>query len=161
MSEQSDQSNAVRSPGPTSKLAAFLAATRLEDIPIEVMTRAAHITLDGIGCALVGAHLPWSALAVEAVSGLESTGPAMVVGWDRGLTPTAAALLNSTFIQGFELDDYHELGPLHSASVVLPAAFATASALGRRVTGADLALAIAMGALESAIHALETVIDAL
>jgi aconitate decarboxylase len=146
MSEQNDQSNEeVRSPGPTSRLATFLAATHLGDIPEEVMTRAAHITLDGIGCALVGAHLPWSALAFDAVSNLESTGPAMVIGWDRGLTPTAAALLNSTFIQGFELDDYHELGPLHSASVVLPAVFATASALKRQVTGADLALAIAMG----------------
>ena len=57
-----------------------------------------------------------------------------MIGWDRGLTPSAAALLNSTFIQGFELDDYHELGPLHSASVVLPAAFATTSALKRQVT---------------------------
>jgi 2-methylcitrate dehydratase PrpD len=53
--------------------------------------------------------------------------------------------LNGTFIQGFELDDYHELGPLHSASVVLPAVFATMSALSRDVSGADLALAIALG----------------
>ena len=68
-----------------------------------------------------------------------------MIGWGRTTSPSAAALLNSTFIQGFELDDYHELGPLHSASVVLPAAFATASALKRQVTGADLALAIAMG----------------
>jgi aconitate decarboxylase len=146
MSEQSDESNArVALPGPTSRLANFLAATQLGDVPAEVMTRAAHITLDGIGCALVGAHLPWSERAFEAVTNLESAGKAMVIGWDRALTPSAAALLNSTFIQGFELDDYHELGPLHSASVVLPAAFATASALNRPVSGSDLALAIALG----------------
>ncbi|HEY5272551.1 MAG TPA: MmgE/PrpD family protein [Acidimicrobiales bacterium] len=146
MSEQGDESNKQeRTPGPTTRLATFLATSRLGDIPAAVMTRAAHITLDGIGCALVGAHLPWSARAVEAVSRLESAGPAVVVGWDRGLTPTAAALLNGTFIQGFELDDYHELGPLHSASVVLPAAFATTSALERQVSGAELALAIALG----------------
>ena len=38
----------------------------------------------------------------------------------------AAALLNSTFIQGFELDDFHGDAPLHSNSVLLPALFAAA-----------------------------------
>jgi hypothetical protein len=34
---------------------------------------------------------------------------------------TSAAVLNSSFIQGFELDDYHPLAPLHSNALVLPA----------------------------------------
>jgi 2-methylcitrate dehydratase PrpD len=42
----------------------------------------------------------------------------------------AAALLNGTFIQGFELDDFHPLGPLHSASVLLPALFALSDLQG-------------------------------
>lgn len=32
----------------------------------------------------------------------------------------AAALLNSTFIQGFELDDYHSEAPIHGSSIILP-----------------------------------------
>jgi aconitate decarboxylase len=36
----------------------------------------------------------------------------------------AAALLNSSFIQAFELDDYHAESPIHSSSVILPALFA-------------------------------------
>jgi 2-methylcitrate dehydratase PrpD len=42
----------------------------------------------------------------------------------------AAALLNGTFVQGFELDDYHPFGPLHSESCVLPSVFATAELMG-------------------------------
>jgi 2-methylcitrate dehydratase PrpD len=89
--------------------------------------------------------LPWSSLAFEAVSGLDGDGKAEVIGRGHRLTPSAAALLNSTFIQGFELDDYHELGPLHSASVVLPAVFSTARALEREPSGGEVALAIALG----------------
>jgi len=37
-------------------------------------------------------------------------------------------MLNSSFIQGFELDDYHPLAPLHSNSLVLPAMLAAARA---------------------------------
>jgi len=40
-------------------------------------------------------------------------------------------MLNSSFIQGFELDDYHPLAPLHSNSLVLPAMLAAAPHLGR------------------------------
>ena len=40
-------------------------------------------------------------------------------------------MLNSSFIQGFELDDYHPLAPLHSNSLVLPAMLAAASHAGR------------------------------
>jgi aconitate decarboxylase len=40
-------------------------------------------------------------------------------------------MLNASFIQGFELDDYHPLAPLHSNSLVLPAMLAAASHVGR------------------------------
>jgi 2-methylcitrate dehydratase PrpD len=39
---------------------------------------------------------------------------------------TSAALLNSSFVQGFELDDFHPVAPLHSAALVVPALVATA-----------------------------------
>ena len=36
----------------------------------------------------------------------------------------SAALINSTFIQGFELDDWHSEAPLHSNSIIIPSLFA-------------------------------------
>jgi 2-methylcitrate dehydratase PrpD len=110
--------------GPTGKLANWLAGFRLEDVPTATRERAAYLLLDGIGCALVGARLPWSVTAVDSVCGLEGTGRATLIGWNRRLPPSSAALLNSTFIQGFELDDVHPRAPLHSASLVLPALLA-------------------------------------
>ncbi|OJJ97611.1 hypothetical protein ASPACDRAFT_53759 [Aspergillus aculeatus ATCC 16872] len=44
----------------------------------------------------------------------------MVIAGPCKIGPLAAALLNSTFIQGFELDDYHRSAPIHSSSIILP-----------------------------------------
>ena len=67
-----------------------------------------------------------------------------MIGWGRTTSPSAAALLNSTFIQGFELDDFHPLAPLHSASLIVPALLAAATGTGP-VTGADVVTAAVAG----------------
>ena len=48
----------------------------------------------------------------------------------------ASALLNSSFIQACELDDFHSVAPLHSASTILPALLAAAECEASRPTGA-------------------------
>jgi aconitate decarboxylase len=53
-------------------------------------------------------------------------------------------MLNSSFIQGFELDDYHPLAPLHSNSLVLPAMLAAAPHVGR-VSGERFLLGALLG----------------
>jgi 2-methylcitrate dehydratase PrpD len=123
--------------GPTGQLATWLADLRLDQVPPQVLERAKHLLLDGIGCAIVGAHLPWSRTAAEAVLALEGPGNSSVIGWDRKTSAPAAALLNGTFIQGFELDDFHPYAPLHSASLVIPALLASAGQR-RGVSGAQL-----------------------
>ncbi len=130
--------------GPTGQLASWLSTLRLEDVPDVVRRRAAHLLLDGVACALVGARLPWSARAVESLSRLEGNGPATLIGWNRSLPPSTAALLNSTFIQGFELDDVHPFAPLHNASLVLPPLLALAQ-MRDGVTGATFLKAAVAG----------------
>jgi aconitate decarboxylase len=130
--------------GPTGQLATWLAGLRLEDVPEATRRRAAYLLLDGVGCALVGARLPWSRRAVESICRLEGSGPAALIGWNRSLPAPAAALLNSTFIQGFELDDFHPFAPLHSASLVLPALLACAQVRGP-VNGATFLLGAIAG----------------
>ncbi len=53
-------------------------------------------------------------------------------------------MLNSSFIQGFELDDYHPIAPLHSNSLVLPAMLAAAPHIGH-VPGRRLLLGAILG----------------
>jgi len=132
--------------GPTGQLAGWLAAVQLKDIPESVTERARYLVLDGIGCALFGAQLPWSRKAVDLVADWEGGDDASIIGWGRRTTASAAALLNSTFIQGFELDDFHLFAPLHSASLVLPSLFACAEKRGSRsFSGEAFLLAVICG----------------
>jgi aconitate decarboxylase len=131
--------------GPTGRLAIWVAETSLEDVPERVRDRAKHLVLDGVGCALVGAQLPWSRLGVEAITALDGAGTGELIGWgDRATSPMSAAMLNSSFIQGFELDDYHPLAPLHSNSLVQPAMLAAAPQIGR-VSGERFLLGAILG----------------
>ena len=131
--------------GPTGRLATWLADTKLDDIPPSVREHAKHLLLDGIACALVGAQLPVSRKGVEGVTALDSAGSAPLIGWGGRTTSTpSAAMLNSSFIQGFELDDYHPLAPLHSNSLVIPAMLAAAPHVGR-VSGARFLLGAILG----------------
>lgn len=89
----------------TAELAGWLADVTLDDVPAPVRERAKHLLLDGIGCAFAGAHLEWSLKATDAITRLDGSGPAILIGTGRTTTPSAAALLNSSYVQGFELDD--------------------------------------------------------
>ena len=96
--------------GPTGRLATWLADTKLDDVPPSVRDHAKHLLLDGIACALVGAQLPVSRKGVEGVTALDNAGSGLLIGWgSRTTSAPSAAMLNSSFIQGFELDDYHPL----------------------------------------------------
>lgn len=131
-------------PDVTRAVAEFAAETAFEDIPEHVLRRTRLLLLDGIACGLVGAKLPWAQKAVEAMSLVEPGEGATLWGWDRSVPPSAAALLNGTFVQGFELDDFHAHGALHSSSVVVTAAMAAADMHSGRTFG-DLLRAFAIG----------------
>src|SRR5271170_457713 len=146
--------------GPTGRLVTWLADVTLDDVPASVREHAKHLLLDGVACALVGAQLPVSRKGVEAITTLDDAGSAELIGWG-GLSTSApsAAMLNSSFIQGFELDDYHPLAPLHSNSLVIPAMLAAAPHVGK-VTGSEFLLGAILGyetgpRVGQALHGLE------
>lgn len=127
----------------TRTLCENLSKLTLKDVPEQQITRAKYLILDGIACALVGAHLPHSEKAANAIFAMES-GTCSVIGYPNKLTPASAALLNSTFIQGFELDDWHSEAPLHSNSLLIPSLLAAAEHQGS-VSGSDFLLAMIAG----------------
>src|SRR6201991_4435643 len=131
--------------GPTGRLATWLAGTTLADVPLRVREHAKHLILDGVACALVGAQLPVSRKGVEGITALDNAGSALLIGWGgRTTSAPSAAMLNSSFIQGFELDDYHPLAPLHSNALVLPAMLAAVPHVGT-VTGEKFLLGAILG----------------
>lgn len=155
MSPQShpNTSSANKSAGVTSRLASWIFSSKLVNVPSEVQSRAKYLILDGIACALVGAHLPWSETATKAILNMEPKGDCTIIGWgsENSVSPMAAALLNSTFIQGFELDDVNMSSPLHNNSLLLPALLAASklkdSTTGKpmQYTGADMLLSYIIG----------------
>lgn len=124
--------------GITGQLCNWVAAASYTDVPEQVIERAKYILLDGLACALVGARLPWCEKAVSAITKMETPGSCSIIGWEKKFGPLAAALLNSTFIQAFEIDDYHSDAPLHSESIVIPALLAAAQHLKSSTDGTEV-----------------------
>lgn len=69
--------------GETGKLCTWISTVTLDDIPSEVKTRAKYLILDGIACALVGAHLPWSEKAANAIFAIEPQGNCDIFGYEK------------------------------------------------------------------------------
>jgi aconitate decarboxylase len=155
-------------PGVTRQFCSWVEGLTLRDVPGEMQTRAKYLILDGLGCAIVAAHLPWTEKATNIVLGMEAEGSCPVWGYDKvrslalvvghwcqevadssqTIGPLPAALLNSTQIQGFEIDDWHSLAPVHSNAIVLPALFAAAAnakAKGTVTSGESLLLSTIVG----------------
>src|SRR5258705_12003290 len=135
---------ATAPPGPTGTLASWVAELSLDDVPAVVLERAKHLLLDGLGCALIGAQLPGSRTATDAVLPIDGRGDTVVIGTGHTASPPAAAVLNGTIVHGFELDDFHPIAPVHSCSLVIPALLSTASSLPT-ISGADALLAAIVG----------------
>ncbi len=75
--------------GETGKLCNWVHDVTLDDVPSEVITRAKFLLLDGIACAITGAHLPWSEKAAKAIFSFEPPGSAQVFGWEKVNTITS------------------------------------------------------------------------
>ncbi|PYH96174.1 cis-aconitic acid decarboxylase [Aspergillus ellipticus CBS 707.79] len=137
--------------GVTSQLCSWIDGLTLEDIPEAVRTRAKYLFLDGLACALVGARVPWSQKAFDAMRNFEAPGKHVVIGYEERLGAVAAATLNGSWIQACEVDDYHSVAPLHSQAVVIPPLFAAAvsakdhATAPRVVDGSALLLASVVG----------------
>ena len=67
-------------PGATEHLCRWIHHLQLEDIPEHVRTRAKHLILDGLACAIVGAHVPWSEHAASSMQAFEPNGNATIFG---------------------------------------------------------------------------------
>ena len=73
----------AKSKGVTAQLSHWITNLQLSDVPPAVLERAKYQLLDGVACALVGAHVPWSEKYVEATAEYEPPGEYSVIGWDK------------------------------------------------------------------------------
>lgn len=127
----------------SSRMVEFLLSLRLDALPPDVVGAARIRLLDGLGCGLYGAVMPWGKIATEVVHEEGSRGRATVYGSRESAAPARAALVNGTATHGIELDDIVPGAHVHPGAVVIPAALATAEQ--HEVSGARLLLGLVAG----------------
>ena len=87
-------------PGVTTQLCDWIQGLKLEDVPVQVQTRAKYLILDGLACALTGARVPWSVEAAKAVMGFEEPGKHVIIGYEEVfLLPCTYRLRPASIIQ--------------------------------------------------------------
>jgi 2-methylcitrate dehydratase PrpD len=116
----------------TQTLASFAATLRFDMLPDAVVRRCEDLFLDWFGAALAGRRArPVEAIQTLAFQFGPSTGPSEILVSRRRSSALFAAMTNAAASHVAEQDDLHNGSVLHPATVVFPAAWATAQALGR------------------------------
>jgi len=114
----------------TQELASWVAAMTFERVPSDVVHQARRALLDYLGATLAGSTTGVSTTVRKYLEQYEGGSLSTVVGSDRRLSPTAAAMANGTSAHGLEIDDGHTRGSVHPAAACFPAVLAAAEAYG-------------------------------
>ena len=128
----------------SAKLATFASQLRFDHIPGHVLRRTEDLLVDWFASAVAGHN----ARPVESIARFaELMGPrdglSEVIAGDTHSSPYLAAMTNAAASHFAEQDDVHNGSVFHPATVVFPAALATAQAIGS--TGAQLLAASVAG----------------
>ena len=136
----------------TRYVAAFIAGTKFDDLPADVVALGKKSILDGIGLALSGAVARSGELVRRHLDSLNlAAGPATVIGGNRKVAPRFAAFANGV---GIHADDYDDtqlaVAPdrvygllTHPTAPALPAALAVGEVKG--ASAKDVMLAYHLG----------------
>ena len=125
------------------QLVAFVAGTRFDDLPTEVVTRAKTTIMDTIGAVLAGGQLPEVMALAELAARSSSQGGAALIGRAEKADPAWACLYHGTAGTSFELDEGHAFSRGHPTIHALPPVLALGENLGR--SGKDVLTAFILG----------------
>jgi 2-methylcitrate dehydratase PrpD len=122
------------------KLAGFVHALDFRQIPADAVQRCKDLLLDQLGCQLIGSAMPWNQPVYRFVKENKSGGPARVINHGSRAPIDDAVLVNGTFAQGCELDDYYDQGGGHPGAASVPVILALAE--NQPVSGHELMTAM-------------------
>ena len=123
-----------------SEFGKFIAQTRYEDLPANVVETVKLRVLDCLAAALAGCHMGCHGRLLPVLGG---AGPAAGWGVGRNFSVRDATLLNSFLSHALYLDDGSRFTGGHPSSVVIPSAVALAEV--ERAAGKRLIAAVAAG----------------
>ena len=128
----------------TQKLAEFAAGLSFNALPADVVAHAKSAILDGVGCVLQGATLPWTRMVADVVLQDAGRAEASILGRNEKAPAAGAVLANATAGHAFELDDIHRDSILHPNSITVPVALALSERNGG-ASGRDMITAVVAG----------------
>jgi 2-methylcitrate dehydratase PrpD len=126
--------------GVTAALIRSVRAIASDAIPDDALAAARHCILDWFGCTLAGSRERLTSIILEAA---DAPGDARVIGHDRTLAPSWAALVNGAASHALDYDDTHIAMGGHPTAPVLPALLALAERTG--ACGRDVLTAFVAG----------------
>ena len=97
-------------------------------LPAAVRAQAESLLLDVAGLCVAAHDTDYIRALVASV---DTGGPATAIGHAGGFSAEDAALINGTAAHGEDFDDTYEGGPVHSATVIVPAVLAACERFGR------------------------------
>jgi 2-methylcitrate dehydratase PrpD len=112
------------------RLAAFVAATRLETLPAPTVAAAKLVLLDTLGAIVAGSAEPENVELARLAAARTAQGTATLIGQRARADPFWAALTNAAAGVALEVDEGHRLGGGHPAIHVVPGALAVAEERG-------------------------------
>jgi 2-methylcitrate dehydratase PrpD len=126
----------------TERLADFVAATRLGDLPPSALDRARIVLIDTVASALMGSRSAEVPLIEQLATAVAGRGPSPVVG-RRPLANAGAVLVNGYLVTATTVCDVHRPTLCHVTPEVFPPALAVAAERG--ASGQDFLLGFALG----------------
>ena len=114
----------------SEKIAAFVGALKLEQIPLEVVEKAKLVFLDALGIALASSTMDFGLIALDAARALGGNRESRLVGTADKAAAANAVLANGTLAHGLDYDDTLEGAIVHTGCCGPMTALAVGEALG-------------------------------
>jgi 2-methylcitrate dehydratase PrpD len=127
----------------TRRLAAYVVASKYDDIPAPVRKEARRTLLNWMGCAVGGSRHETLDAAIAALAPFSGPPQATVVGRRERLDVLHAALMNGISSHVFDFDDTHLKTVIHPAGPVVSAILALSE--HRPVSGTEFLNALVVG----------------
>ncbi len=127
----------------TTKIATYINQVSRDGLPDAVTREADRSFFNIIGCMLGGAHHSGVSIADDALSPFTGAAQATLLGRSKRADALHATLINCLASSIYSFDDTHEQAVIHPSGPVAAAALALAEV--RRVSGAELRQAFALG----------------
>jgi 2-methylcitrate dehydratase PrpD len=117
-------------PSAARRLARFVRAFGLGDLPRAVAEKAELLALDTLGCCLAAARYDFAHAVRATAERLGGPPESTLVGGAGRVAAANAALANATMAHGLDFDDTREDAIVHTGSVTVPTSFAVGEARG-------------------------------